>query len=127
MLASGKVNKPEPQQTAMFLTLVGENALRVYNTFKWDEDEDKTKLAKVKEKFSEYCKGHTSQAVIRNKFFTREQNEGETIDQYVTELKTLAKDCEFEQITESIIRDIVVFGVQSESLKEKCSVYLTLT
>ena len=64
-------------------------------------------------------KGHTSQAYLRNKFFQCGQREGETIDQYEIDLKLLAKDCEFGNLTELLIRDRIVFGITNEGLKEK--------
>ena len=47
----------------------------------------------------------------RYKFWECKQQEGETIDQFITELKTRAKSCEFGEQTESMIRDRLVFGV----------------
>ena len=105
MLATGKNSKPDNQKTALFLTIAGEDALRLYNTFKlkWEQPEDKENLEKIKEKFKKYCKSNTSQAFLRHQFFKRSQRRGETIDHFVTELKTLAKDCEFGDLTDSLI------------------------
>ncbi|XP_033098354.1 uncharacterized protein LOC117102243 [Anneissia japonica] len=104
MKATGKDKKS-------FLTLIGDDGLRVYNMFTWDQSGEGNKLKKVEEKFKEHC--YTSQAFNRYQFFKRQQKDGETINHYVTALKTLAKDCEFENLSESLIRDALVFGVQS--------------
>ena len=119
LLATGKVNKPDDQKTALFLTLAGDDALRVYNTFEWAQPDDKNKLDSVKEKFTTHCKSHTSQAFLRNRFFMRDQLEDETIDQYVTELKLIAKDCEFKDLSDGLVRDRIIFGVKNETLREK--------
>ena len=44
-------------------------------------------------------------------FNTRNQQPGETVDQYVTDLKTKAKSCEFRVLTESLIKDQIVCGI----------------
>ena len=50
-------------------------------------------------KFEAYCKRE------RHVFNTQNQQIGETIDQYVTDLKTKAKTCEFGTLTDRLIRD----------------------
>lgn len=119
MLATGKTNKPDNQKTALFLTIAGEDALRLYNTFKWEQPDDKEKLVKIKERFEAHCKSNTSQAFLRHQFFKRSQHQGETVDHFVTELKTLAKDCEFGELTESLIRDNIICGVTSDVVRER--------
>lgn len=50
------------------------------------------------EKFDQYCTPHKKCNVGRHKFNTRNQQHGETIDQYVTDLKTKAETCEFAEL-----------------------------
>ena len=57
--------------------------------------------------------------VIRYKFNTRSQNDGETIDQYVTELKRLAKDISYGELSDEMIRDRIVWGTNNSQIKEK--------
>ena len=51
-------------------------------------------------------------------FFMRNQ-EGETIDQYFNELKTLAKDCGFGDLKDSLISCRIVCGNQSDAVRER--------
>jgi len=46
-----------------------------------------------------------------HKFNTWNQQPGETIDQYVTDLKTKAQTCEFAQLKGSLIHDRIVCGI----------------
>ena len=55
----------------------------------------------------------------RYKFNTRVQRSDETADQYVTELKLLAKNCEFGVLESELIRGRVVYGITSERVKER--------
>ena len=50
----------------------------------------------------------------RHSFFTRSQESGETIDQFVTGLRTLAKTCEFDVLCESLIKDRLVCGISDD-------------
>ena len=55
----------------------------------------------------------------RYRFWECKQQEGETIDQFITELKTCARCCEFGDQHDSMIRDRIVFGVRDSRLKER--------
>ena len=44
-------------------------------------------------------------------FNTCSQRDGETTDQYVTDLKTKAQTCEFGELKDSLIRDRIVCGI----------------
>ena len=50
----------------------------------------------------------------RHVFNTRHQQAGETIDQYLTDLKKKAKSCEFGDLNDSLIKDRVVCGILSD-------------
>lgn len=47
------------------------------------------------------------------------QQEGETIDQYVTILRTQAATCEFSDLRDGLIRDRIVCGTHNETLRER--------
>ena len=51
-------------------------------------------------------------------FNTRKQNDTENIDDYVTSLKLLASNCEYGVIKESLIKDMLVLGVNDKKLRE---------
>ena len=76
-----------------------EEVLEIYNTFTWDHKGDEKKVNTIMTKFEAYCKRE------RHVFNTQNQQISETIDQYVTDLKTKAKTCEFGTLTDSLIRD----------------------
>ena len=74
-LASGLSGKEPKIQAATFLHVAGTEALKVYNTFTWETDDDKSKVNKITEKFDEYCnprKNVTWERPICNRF----KNEG---------------------------------------------------
>ena len=76
-------------------------------------------LDELKAAFLSYCTPRKNITFERHKFNTRNQAEGESIDQYATELQTLASSCEFGDLKDSLIRDRIVCGVRGESMKER--------
>ncbi|KAJ1085431.1 hypothetical protein NDU88_005563 [Pleurodeles waltl] len=57
--------------------------------------------------------------VGRHKFALRKQEEGETIEEYIACLHVLAQDCEFAVMTDTYIRDQVVFYCHSKKVQER--------
>ena len=55
----------------------------------------------------------------RYKFFSRAQESGETIDQYVTVLKNVSETCEFGTQKNSLIKDRIVLGVNNCKSRER--------
>ena len=119
LMASGKIKEKEDVQCAILLHVVGEEALEIYNTFQFINEEDRQKLDVLKSKFEEYVNPRKNTIFERYKFWEYKQQDGETIDQFITELKTRAKSCEFGDQHDSMIRDRIVFGVSDTPLKER--------
>ena len=117
--ASGLSDKDEKVQSATLLHVAGPDALEIYNTFSWDTEGDENKVEKIKERFEGYCNPRKNITWERHVFNTCDQDIGETIDQYVTKLKTKAKSCEFGTLKDSLIRDRIVCGISSDSTRAK--------
>ena len=119
MKASGAAGKPEDVKVAILLHCIGDEGLEVYNTFQYAEDENKDLLSVNMTKFERYCTPRKNTLFERYQFSERKQLDGETIDQFATELKIRAQSCEFGAENEKMIRDRVVFGVRDVQLKER--------
>ncbi len=52
-------------------------------------------------------------------FFTRAQGTREKIDAYVTDLKHKAKDCEFSDLTDLLIRDRIVCRIKYDNVRAR--------
>ncbi len=118
LIASGVAEKSETVQCATFLHIAGEEAIKVYNTFQFTAEEV-NKIDELKKKFKEYCEPRKNLPYIRHMFFMRAQGTGETIDAYVTDLKHKAKDCEFADLTDSLIRDRIVCGIKDDNVRAR--------
>lgn len=95
---SSKVDKI---QDMTLLQVMGPDAIDVFITFTWTEDEDKTKLVDITKKFNE-----------RHAFNTRTQKENEP----VTEIQQKANVCEFGELNDFLISDKKVCGIRSDSV-----------
>ena len=127
MTASGNDSKSDETKSAILLHVAGPEALEIYNTFTWDAEADKKKLDKIMEKFEAYCTPRKNVTWDRHVFNSRTQQPGETIDQYVTDLRCKAKHCEFGTLTDSLIRDRIVCGVLSDRTRSRLLKDPTLT
>jgi len=93
--------------------------LEVYNTFVFAQPEDKDKLDGVLNKFDEHCLSKKNKTFERYVFHTRMQHQGETFDNFLTDLKLKAKSCNFNYLRDSMIRDQIVFGTNDKKIREK--------
>lgn len=80
-----------------------------------DAELDREKVQEVLKKFESYFSPRTNVPFERHQFNSEYQNEGESVDSYVTELKCLAKSCEFAELTDSLIKDWIVCGIGSNT------------
>lgn len=100
--------------------MAGDEAIKVFNTMEFDDDVyDVDDVDILKEKFWQYCEPRRNITYLRHVFFTRVQGKSEPTDAYVTDLKNKAKECEFEQLTESLIRDCIVCGVANDQVRAR--------
>ncbi|CAB3978506.1 Hypothetical predicted protein [Paramuricea clavata] len=108
----------EKEQCAAFQYVIGQNGQDIYNTMKFTEAQT-DKIDVLFAKFDEYCEPRRNTIMERYKFNTRVQRDDETADQYVTELKLLAKNCNFGSLEDELIWDRVVYGIKSERVRER--------
>ena len=110
----------EKFKTAMFLSVIGEDALEMFDGMDFTPETDRRILSKVVGKFEEFCIGETNETYERFIFNRRDQEENESIDQYVTVLRKLVQTCNFcSCLHDSLIRDRLVLGIRDESIRKK--------
>ena len=68
--------------------------------------------------FVEYVTPKANPVYARYTFYNKVQGQHEPIEQFVTELKLLVKDCSFKDPKE-MIRDRIVFGTNLSKMTEK--------
>ena len=118
-IATGISSKASSTRVATLLTVIGNDAIDVFNTLTWDAEGDDKKIEKVLLKFEEHCEPKKNVSYERYKFFSRAQESGESIDQYVTILRKLCETCEFGTLKNSLIKDRIVLGVNNTKTRER--------
>ena len=118
-LATKLDKEEEARQVATLLAVIGKEANKVFRTFTWASPDVAKKIAAVVSKFEEYCIPRENTIYERFLFFTRDQRESETVDQYLTELHQIAANCDFESITpDQLLRDRLVTGTKTAKVRE---------
>ena len=92
-------------------------AIEVYNTFSFTEEED-SDFDSVMLKFNGYCNPKKNETHERYVFHSRTQLKGEPIEQFVTDLKLKAQTCQFENLKDRIMQDILELGVTNTRVRE---------
>ena len=113
--------KPQKTQVAILLHCAGPEAQDIYSNFVFannDDDRD-TNWEHVLTKFRDNCEPRKNEVFERYTFWQRDQREGETVDQWVNELRLLLSSCDYEEQKETNLRDRIVFGVADMRVKER--------
>ena len=101
----------------MLLTTIGDDAVKVFEAFTYDEGESAERFDVVVRKFREYCTPVRNIVYERFLFWQHAQTPGKSIDQYVTRQRHLAKCCNFME-EDNMIRDHIVFTCLDARLKD---------
>ncbi|KAL5008843.1 hypothetical protein ScPMuIL_014424 [Solemya velum] len=127
LLASGNNEKDDRTKVAILLHCAGDEAIEIFNNFEFplkdngdpDPDDNPDKFEAVLAQFRAYCNPRKNTVIERYNFWMCSQRDGETFDQFVTELRTRAKNCEFGTQTDPMIRDRIIFGINDDRLRER--------
>ena len=107
-------------QTAMFLNLIGTEALRVYNGFSFTEAEGGEDDRKVDQIIKKFIVGQLNETYERYKFNGRQQATDESFDAYVTTLQYIRKSCNFcDCLADTLLRDQLVMGIRDDETRNK--------
>jgi len=83
----------------MLITVIGEEARKVFATFTWTSTGDESKINWVLEKFEQYSNPCRNVPFEKYRFNHRVQEPGESYDHYHTALVKLAEESSFDTIT----------------------------
>jgi len=109
LMAIAADSKSDKQRIAIFLTVAGQEALEIYNTFTFT-DEEKDKYDSVRSKFEAYCKPKINETYLRFVFRMRMPKTDELFDNWLTDITNLTKNCHFGTLRDILIRDKLVQG-----------------
>ena len=106
LAASGASAKEGKVQTVIMLNCEGPLVLEVYDNIVWENADDKHKPDKVLEAIENYCNPRDNKVLESHRFWDTPYQE--PFDKFLTELKTRATSCNFQE-KDRIMRDKIMF------------------
>ena len=111
LVAMNLKDEKDERKIALLLHYIGPDCLEIFNNFK---EKDKIQYNLVVESFEKYFIPKKNIAIERHKFFKHKQGD-DSLDIFLTKLKTLANNCEFKELKESLIRDIFICNMNNNN------------
>ena len=111
-------SKTEDVKVNYFLIWIGEKGRDICNTFTDITDLNRNKLKTYYDNVEQYVQPKTNIVFSRYKFNNRIQEIAETFDSFVTDLKLLVQECNYQEPDE-MVRDKIVFSINSPAIREK--------
>jgi len=105
-------------QTATLLACIGVEAFQLIQSFDFAEDAHRTNIDQVIAHLDTHFIGEVNETFERFKFNQRIQDLNETIDIYVSALRTLVRSCNFGALENSLLRDRIVIGVRDDATRK---------
>ena len=105
-------------QCATLLHCIGDDATEIYATFTFTADKE-DKIKPLLDRFQAHFTPKRNITYERHRFNSRVQQQGETFDSFITDVKTKAKSCEFGMLQDSLIKDRIVYGILDDRIREQ--------
>jgi hypothetical protein len=110
----------EDYQVALLLHSLGTEALRIYNGMKFESGENAKKTSDIILKFDKHFLGESKEFFERFQFNRRCQESGESIEQYLSELRNKARTCGFcDCMRDKLIMDRFLLGISDDRIRER--------
>lgn len=119
---SGQAERPDEEKIDLMIYLMGERGEQIFNQFLI---RPKT-LDQLLKEFDKYFQPKRI-GCSRFKFNRRVQADGETIENFVTDLQNLANDCDYGNMRDVLVRDRIIAGMRDEQLSERLQLEDSIT
>ena len=86
--------KDAAYQAAMLRYAFSDDTRQIYESFKLSDDDSKNPT-RILEEMEKFAKGIINETLERHMFYSRNQEEGENFDDFLTEIRILTKNCNF--------------------------------
>ena len=118
-IVSNLCSLDDKYRVATFITCIGPEGLEIYNGLPFESETDRNSMDKILELMQNHCIGAVNVTYERYKFNNKNQGEGEGIDAYVSNLRTLAQTCKFGDLKDDLIRDRIICGIHDFGLRKR--------
>jgi len=118
LMACEKDNANDAVKVALLLRTIGPRGNDIYASFTWEQEDHRVVYAKVVEKFGEFCAPRINTVAMTHKLLTTKQGRL-SIDEYVTELHNIARDCNFGEMYDRMVLQALILGVESSRTQRR--------
>ena len=119
LIATGAAEKREKGKLPSYLTYIGERDRKIYSTFDFENEQMKYNQETVIEKFNNYCQPRKNLPFLTRRFFACKQKDHQRFDDYDTKLRSKVNQYEFGEISNRLIKDMLVCGLRDYALRER--------
>ena len=123
--ASGLQSKSEESQINTLIYTIRDQADNILLSFRLSNEDKKYDV--VVGKFQGHFVKQRNVIFERMKFNQRIQQEGESVESFITELYALSETCNYRELTNEMIRDRIVVGIQDNAVAERLQIDPELT
>ena len=110
MFTGSLKSRSKAEKCSYLLIWVGQKGRHVYKTWPDITEEDKGKLQVYYDRFEQHVSPQSNPVFARYKFHKRVQKPDGSIEEFITDLQKLVKDCRFKQENKMIHDGIVITG-----------------
>ncbi|XP_055716587.1 uncharacterized protein LOC129810266 isoform X2 [Phlebotomus papatasi] len=107
------------RRVALTITLMGPVCYNVLESLSAPEKPEQKSYDQIMEMLQQHYKPTRNIHAERYKFNTRQQMEGETLQDYIVELKSLSRTCNFRTFLEEALTDRLISGIRNNRLRAK--------
>ena len=126
-IASGANTYPAARKRALLLHCLGTEGQRIFHTLPQDGIKIDDEYDVAVQVFNRHFQPKLNVVAERYKFRRRSQLPGESVDDYIRELRALASSCNFGDMTDEMIRDQFVERTYSTQIRERLLLNQVLT
>ena len=116
--AAGYHKNASDEKAFTLMNAMGKVGLEAMQNIEFESDEDKNDFDILLSKLDEYFDPPKRETEERFKFYTRSKKNNEAIEDYIADLKEKAKTCNFGDLSESLVRDMVILDIKDKTLRQ---------
>ena len=110
----------EKYRVTLFFHCLGPDAMKIYNVMQFANETKCNTLSKIIEKFDEFTIREVNESYERYIFNGWNQGQDESIEAYITVLRSLAKTCGFcDCLANSLLRDRIVLRINNHTIQKR--------
>ena len=113
--------KTEKEKSSYLLIWIGRAGVDVFNSWSWDNQDDRHKLSELWQRFETHIKPMSNARLARFQLQQFRQAQDETVDSFITRCKNQGRKCKFAdtlEFDERVIEQLIV-GTQHGRVQEK--------